>query len=182
VEIAYLCDHFSIAPALAQAHVEAFGALLPDWTVEQALDELKTHDRRRAIPTTLIAMERAAGEQASGEQTSGEQASGEQAAVGHGDWLGSVSLLQNDHDDIRQYSPWLASLYVKPEKRRSGAGRLLVARCVEEAAALGVDRLYLYCTDAVDYYRALGWQVHDELQLGPLFVTVMSIEPARGGR
>ena len=30
--------------------------------------------------------------------------------------------------------------------------------------------------DAVDYYRALGWQVHDQLQLGPLFVTVMAID------
>ena len=151
MEIAYLCDHPTFAPALAQAHVNAFGALLPDWTVEQALDELKTHDRRRTIPTTLI-------------------------AVDDGDWLGSVSLLQNDHDDIRQYSPWLASLYVKPQARRHGAGRLLVRRCMEDAAALGIDRLYLYCTDAVDYYRALGWQVHDQLQLGPLFVTVMAID------
>lgn len=162
MEIAYLCDHPVIAPALAQAHVDAFGALLPDWTVEQALEELKTHDRRRAIPTTLVAMEHAATEL---------------AATKPGDWLGSVSLLQNDHDDIRQYSPWLASLYVKPEARGRGAGRLLVTRCVQEAAALGVSRLYLYCTDAVDYYRSLGWQVHDELQLGPLFVTVMSIDP-----
>lgn len=162
MEIAYLCDHPVIAPALAQAHVDAFGALLPDWTVEQALEELKTHDRRRAIPTTLVAM--------------GHTAT-EPAATESGDWLGSVSLLQNDHDDIRQYSPWLASLYVKPEARGRGAGRLLVTRCVQEAAALGVSRLYLYCTDAVDYYRSLGWQVHDELQLGPLFVTVMSIDP-----
>ena len=151
MEIAYLCDHPTCAPALAQAHVNAFGALLPDRTVEQALDELKTHDRRRTIPTTLI-------------------------AVDDGDWHGSVSLLQSDHDDIRQYSPWLASLYVKPQARRHGAGRLLVRRCMEDAAALGIDRLYLYCTDAVDYYRALGWQVHDQLQLGPLFVTVMAID------
>ena len=50
MEIAYLCDHPTFAPALAHAHVNAFGALLPDWTAEQALDELKTHDRRRAIP------------------------------------------------------------------------------------------------------------------------------------
>lgn len=157
MEIAYLCDYPAFAPALAQAHVAAFGALLPDWTVEQALDELRTHDRGRAIPTTLIAIE-------------------------NGDWLGSVSLLQNDHDDIRQYSPWLASLYVKPEARRLGTGRSLVARCVQEAAALGVKRLYLYCTDAVDYYRALGWQLHDQLQLGPLFVTVMSIEPRPDSR
>lgn len=152
MEIAYLCDHPALAPSLAQAHIDAFGALLPDWTAEQALDELNTHDRRRVIPTTLIALE-------------------------DGDWLGSVSLLQNDHDDIRQFSPWLASLYVKPAARRHGVGRQLVARCVEEAAALKVSTLYLYCTDAVGYYRSLGWHVQGELPLGPLQVTVMAIDP-----
>ncbi|KAF1717259.1 GNAT family N-acetyltransferase [Pseudoxanthomonas wuyuanensis] len=155
MEIDYLCDRPVLIPELARAHVAAFGALLPDWTVAQAEDELRSHTRRRAIPTTWVAME-------------GEQ------------WLGSVSLLQNDHDDIRQYSPWLASLYVCPRARSGGVGRALVARCVEEAAALAVPRLYLYCTDALtDYYRALGWRIQDRLLLGPLSVAVMAIEPAR---
>ncbi|MEL1265930.1 GNAT family N-acetyltransferase [Pseudoxanthomonas putridarboris] len=142
----------ALAPSLAQAHVDAFGALLPDWTVKQAEEELRTHTQGRAIPTTLVAVEGDA-------------------------WQGSVSLLRNDHDRIRQYSPWLASLVVKPEARRRGVGRALVARCVAEAAVLGVPTLYLYCTDAVDYYRALGWRVHDQLALGPLWVTVMAIDP-----
>lgn len=153
MDIAYLCDRMSLAPLLAQAHVDAFGALLPDWTVAQAEEELRSHTRRRAIPTTLVAVE-------------------------DDEWRGSVSLLQNDHDHLRQYSPWLASLVVRPEARRGGVGRALVSRCVAEAAALGVPTLYLYCTDAVDYYRALGWRVHDQLALGPLWVTVMAIDPA----
>jgi len=151
VDIRYLSDCMALVPSLAAAHVEAFGALLPDWTVEQAAEELRTHARRRAIPTTLVAV------------------------AGDG-WQGSVSLLQNDHDHLRQYSPWLASLVVRPEARRRGVGRALVARCVAEAAALGVPTLYLYCTDAVDYYRALGWRVHDRLALGPLWVTVMAMD------
>ncbi len=153
MDIVYLSDRMALAPSLAATHVDAFGALLPDWTAQQAEAELRTHTQRCAIPTTLVAVE-------------GD------------DWAGSVSLLQNDHDDIRQYSPWLASLVVKPAFRRNGVGRELVARCVAEAAALDVPTLYLYCTDAVDYYRALGWRVHDQLALGPLFVTVMAIDPA----
>lgn len=155
MEIDYLCDRMALAPALARAHLEAFGALLPGWTLAQAERELRTHARRRAIPTTLVA-------------TDG------------GDWLGSVSLLRDDHDDIRQYSPWLASLYVRESARGTGVARALVARCVAEAATLGVARLYLYCTDALaPFYAALGWRVHDRLPLGPLRVTVMAIEPAR---
>lgn len=155
MRIGYLCDHPQHLPGLARAHVAAFGALLPDWTVEQALDELARHDRQQVIPTTLVALEADA-------------------------LLGSVSLLCEDHEHIRQYSPWLATLYVQPSARHRGIGAALVARCVEEAAALGVERLYLYCTGAlVAYYRRLGWREHDLIRLGPLQVMVMAIEPTR---
>lgn len=154
MDIAYLRDHMALAPDLAQAHVEAFGALLPDWTAAQAEEELRSHTDGRAIPTTLLALR-------------------------DGQWLGSVSLLRNDHDDIRQYSPWLASLVVRPDARGRGVGRVLVERCVAEAAAQGVSTLYLYChADLVAYYRALGWREHDQLALGPLWVTVMALDPA----
>ena len=114
MRIAWLRDHPWHLEALARAHVEAFGALLPEWTVEQAAAELRSHTRERAIPTTLLALD------------------------AEGDWLGSVSLLREDHKLMRQYSPWLASLYVRPEARGRGVGAALVLRCVAEASALGV--------------------------------------------
>lgn len=155
MRIGYLCDHPQHLPALARAHVAAFGALLPDWSLAQAQAELAGHARRQAVPTTLVALD-------------GET------------WLGSVSLLAEDHDRIRQYSPWLATLYVDPAARSLGVGTALVGRCVEEAAALGIGRLYLYCTGAlVAYYRRLGWREHDLIILGPLQVVVMQIEPMR---
>ena len=76
-------------------------------------------------------------------------------------------------------SPWLASLYVRPTARGRGVGARLVRHCVAHAAQLGVPRLYLYCEAAmVPWYRALGWAPHTRLQLGPLAVTVMQIDPA----
>lgn len=155
MRIAWLRDHPWHVDALAAAHVEAFGALLPDWTLAQAADELRSHTRACAIPSTLLALD------------------------GQGDWLGSVSLLQEDHEHIRQYSPWLASLYVRPQARGQGVGAALVARCVAEAAALGVARLYLYCTGTVaDWYRRLGWRDHATVVLGPLQVQVMAVDCA----
>ena len=152
MRIEWLRDHPRHIDALAAAHVEAFGRLLPDWTVAQAAEELRSHSQARAIPTTLLALDDA------------------------GDWLGSVSLLQEDHQDIRQYSPWLASLYVRPEARGQGVGAALAARCVAEAGALGVRELYLYCTPAlVAWYRARGWREHAQVTLGPLHVQVMAI-------
>ena len=153
MRIACLCEHPQHLPSLAQAHVQAFGALLPDWNVVQAQAELVTHGRDDAIPTTWIALDDDAG------------------------WQGSVSLLRNDHDDIRQYSPWLATLYVRPEARAAGVGAALVRHCVQAAARMGVPRLYLYCTDArVAYYARMGWQPHDRIVLGPLRVVVMAID------
>ncbi len=152
MRIDWLSAHPRHAAALAQAHVQAFGGLLPDWTTAQALAELRAHQRPATIPCTLVALD------------------------DDGDWLGSVSLLAEDHPGIPQCSPWLASLYVRPEARAAGTGRALVARAVAEAGALGVETLYLYCTPAVaGWYLGLGWRGHELLHLGPLVVHVLAI-------
>ncbi|KAF1691509.1 GNAT family N-acetyltransferase [Pseudoxanthomonas koreensis] len=159
MRIDWLRDHPQYIDAVAAAHVEAFGALVPDWSVADAVRELRSHIHACAIPTTLLALD------------------------GAGDWLGSASLLQEDHRRIRQYSPWLASLYVRPQARGQGVGAALVARCVDEAAALGVGRLYLYCTAALTgYYARLGWRGHSRVVLGPLHVDVMAIDCAGASR
>jgi predicted N-acetyltransferase YhbS len=155
--IDYLCDHATLAPALARAHFDAFHQLLPAWTEDEALHELRSHDARRAIPTTLVALR-------------------------EDQWLGSVSLLQNDHDEIRDWSPWLASLYVRPEVRGSGLARALVARCCDEARALGIATLYLYCeARLVDFYLALGWRRHDRVALFGATVEVMAFDTVARG-
>ncbi len=138
---------------VARAHVQAFGALLPDWRVEDAEAELRGHQGEDAIPTSWIALDGA-------------------------EWLGTVSLLHDDHEQIRGYSPWLASLYVRPAARGAGIGAALVAHCVRAAARIGVPRLHLYCLpERVGYYQSLGWRRLAELPLGPLQVTVMHLDP-----
>lgn len=152
--IDYLGDHPALAPALARAHVEAFGPLLPEWSVEEAEQELRSHAARRAIPTTLV-------------------------AFGDDDWLGSVSLLQNDHGKSREWSPWLASLYVRPQARGAGVATALIRRCIDEAAALGTGTLYLYCQGPlVEFYRGKGWRRHRRATLGRIAVEVMAFDCA----
>ncbi|MBO9715571.1 MAG: hypothetical protein J7507_01885, partial [Pseudoxanthomonas sp.] len=66
-----------------------------------------------------------------------------------------------------------------PCGRRSMNSQALAA----SAAALGVARLYLYCTATMaGWYRTLGWRDHDVVVLGPLQVQVMAVNcmgPAR---
>ncbi|MBN8791368.1 MAG: GNAT family N-acetyltransferase [Stenotrophomonas nitritireducens] len=151
MKIVNLQDRRDLVPAIAAAHVQAFGTLLPDWTVAQAVAELQAQ-QRNAIPCSWLAMDA-------------------------GDWSGSVSLLHDDHEQIRGWSPWLASLYVKPEARGRGVGAALVEHAIAQAAVFGVPELYLYCeAPRVAWYRTLGWRVHAQLQLGPLAITVMAVE------
>ncbi len=142
MRIAWLRDHPWHVDALAAAHVEAFGALLPDWTLAQAADELRSHTRACAIPSTLLALD--------------EQ----------GDWLGSVSLLQEDHEHIRQYSPWLASLYVRPQARGRGLGKALLAHLAQRCVAEGLARLEWSVLDwnapAIGFYDSLGAEAKTE--------------------
>jgi N-acetylglutamate synthase-like GNAT family acetyltransferase len=155
MKFAYLCDHMPIAPMLARLHFAEWGPLLPNWSEAEALEELRTHRARAAIPTTMLALDDASST-----------------------LIGSVSLLQNDDDRIRDYSPWLASLIVLPAYRGKGYGIALVDRCVREAHTLGVEKLYLYTAGQQAFYARLGWQVVDSVPLGSsAHVDVMAIVP-----
>ncbi len=154
--IDYLAEHPQHVPTLARWHHAEWGRVLHGWSLEVAQAELALHTNGRAIPTTVVALD-------------GEEL------------LGSCSLLENDDERIRAWSPWLASLYVAPAARGGGVGRALVRRIEAEAAALGVPELYLYTSEAmgvIGFYQRLGWRERDRLALGGIEAVVMAISPA----
>lgn len=140
------------AEQLARWHVEEWSPIIPGFNVPDMIAEFATHDGGAKIPTTVVAL---AGDTL----------------------LGSVSLLENDHDDIRAYSPWLASLYVRPESRGTGLGIALVRHCEALAHGLGVERLYLYTAGQEPFYRKLGWHDVATVPLRGLCASVMGIAP-----
>ena len=150
----YLADAPAHAATLARWHFGAWGSLLPGWTLEAAQAELETHRAHCAIPTTILAFE-------------------------DDELAGSASLLANDHERIRAWSPWLASVFVRPASRGRGIGRALVERIVADARALAVRELYLYTTDAMAYYEAMGWKACGRMTLDGADITVMSISPGQ---
>ncbi len=137
---------------LAEWHVAEWSPLIQGFNVPAMIAEFATHDGGLKIPTTLVALE-------------------------DDELIGSVSLLDNDHDDIRAYSPWLASLYVRPDQRGRGLGIDLVRRCEDMAYRLGVERLYLYTSGQEPFYRKLGWQDVATVNLRGVCATVMGIAP-----
>lgn len=73
--------------------------------------------------------------------------------------VGTCLLAPKELEPCHPLSPWLAGLYVVPEFRRRGIGRILVRATEEQARQRGYSQIYLYSDDAIAYYEGLGWRV-----------------------
>lgn len=74
--------------------------------------------------------------------------------------VGTCSVLRDDLPERRWLGPWLANLFVLPEHRGRGVGRLLVAAALERAPSVYPDHatLYLWTDRAlISYYKDMGW-------------------------
>ncbi|WP_341898467.1 GNAT family N-acetyltransferase [Ferrovibrio terrae] len=89
------------------------------------------------------------------------------AAECDGVFCGTVSLIACDEPERADLAPWLAALWVAPDRRRAGLGAALVTAVEQRAAAAGIARLYLSARPAVQgFYEKRGWQVIDT-EIGP---------------
>jgi predicted N-acetyltransferase YhbS len=150
--IDYLADHPELAEVLAGWHHREWQALMPEWSLADALAELRGHTGRRQVPTTLVAID-----------------------LGDGRPLGSASLLAADLPGWEHLSPWLASVYVVPERRGQGLGSRLVGRAAEEAAALSIPALYLFTAGQQAYYERLGWAALERARHHRAEVSIMRL-------
>ena len=82
-------------------------------------------------------------------------------AKADGEPIGTCLLVESEIEPNHDVSPWLAGLFVVPERRRKGAGAVLVRAIEDQARQRGFSRLYLYTSDAVGFYERLGWEVLD---------------------
>lgn len=68
-------------------------------------------------------------------------------------YVGSALVIESDLEAGPQLTPWIAALWVEPERRRQGVAATLIEAAQAEAARLGHPTCYL-CTvpDNVPYY------------------------------
>jgi GNAT superfamily N-acetyltransferase len=146
--------HREHVATLAAWHHAQWGQLYSHWTLEVCRAELEQHAvGASALPTTLLAFE-------------GE------------DLLGSVSLVFEDAPELQEHgSPWLASLYVKPQARGRGVGARLARAAVAHAAEAGVEELFLFTPEHKDFYARLGWRPLARTALKGTAVDLMCIVP-----
>lgn len=151
MQIDYLADHMHFLPTVAHWHHQEWGYLRAGDTVEARAARLRKECGHAEIPTTIVAIE-------------------------NGAVLGSAMLIADDMDTRRQLSPWLASVFVVPERRREGIGGALVRRIIQEAKNLDIGRVYLYTPDAEEFYARQGWRFVENTPYKGNDVTVMSYE------
>jgi len=151
-----IAAHPGRVDTLAAWHHAQWGHLYSHWTYEICRDELAEHaSRNSGLPTTLLALD-------------GEEL------------LGSVSLVFEDAPELQEHgSPWLASLYVRPEARGRGLGAGLARAAVARAAQEGVQELFLFTPEHREFYARLGWKQIARTALKGTPVDLMCIAPPR---
>ncbi len=75
--------------------------------------------------------------------------------------IGMVSLKEKELEQYSQFGPWVGSLFVHPDHRKSGLGAHLMNVVEQKAMDAGYDELYLFSSDAERYYldHHNGWEV-----------------------
>jgi len=143
-EIVYLCDNICFAETAAKWIFDEFIDGIKDRTYEEVVASWKNCNRDK-LPIRLV-------------------------AVIDGRCAGAISIVENDLR-CRDYTPWLASLYVDEKLRKNGIGRALIERVKEIARGMGYKEIYLRTEHASGYYRKLGWEyvetTNDDFNLVP---------------
>ena len=79
--------------------------------------------------------------------------------------VGICLLVECDLDQRAELTPWLSSLFVRPDYRRRAIGRRLVRGIETIACEEGAESLFLYTLDRESFYAELGWQTIERLEL-----------------
>ncbi|MGD2119620.1 MAG: GNAT family N-acetyltransferase [Chromatiales bacterium] len=117
---------------LAHWHQQQWQELNPGETLQQRIRRMQAYLGPAFIPSTFIAL---------------------------GDELyGSAAIVTSDMDNHPELTPWLASVYVAPSFRNRGIGARLVQHVMQQAAAHGIERLFLFTPDRESFYQRLGWR------------------------
>ena len=79
--------------------------------------------------------------------------------------VGTVQLHEFEIEAIRDRSPWVCGMVMRPQYRGGGVGRRLLTALEQFAAGHGVPQLWVFtenAENAAGFYERCGWQRHSE--------------------
>lgn len=74
---------------------------------------------------------------------------------------GMISLLRDDHPDIKHLTPWMASFYIHGDFRGKGLAGHFIRHLEDEAIKAGHKTIYLYTPHSRALYEKHGWETFD---------------------
>lgn len=131
-----------------------WGHLSPGDTAAKRAERLQQHLRPDRVPSTIVILDPA------------------------GEAVATAAILAHDIDGDPR-GPWLASVFVAPERRGEGFGVAAVRAIEASAARAGIERLHLFTPDKMAFYAALGWTAAESLDYRGEHITVMWKDLAR---
>ena len=109
----------------------------PHNTPEVVFSWLRTHTQKDKVPFTVV-------------------------AFADGTPVGSCCVVENDCVHRKQYTPWVAAVFVKPEMRYRGVASLILQETAAIATRIGVESLYIDChVLTARVYEKNGWKIHE---------------------
>lgn len=128
----FLDGNSTEAAELARLHALEWQHLYYAWDEKKALEEFRSQKTDGSVPATLVLRE-------------------------DGRLVGSVSVVRDDCEARRDMGPWLASLYVMPEKRGQGYGRRLIEAAVDLAKRNDTGCLHVFTQSAEQLFLNHGF-------------------------
>lgn len=88
--------------------------------------------------------------------------------------VGTVTMARKDLDERPDLTPWLAGVFVVPDRRGRGYVKLLFAEFEEACRAASVETAWLYTNTAEHIYIRAGWETAEVIRRpGKRDVTLM---------
>ena len=146
--ISHLADVPFFLDELAALHAAEWKHLYTDWDVQSARAEFLDQKADSSFPATLVLHEGM-------------------------ELVGSVSVVFGDCPVRPDLDPWLASLYVVPQRRGQGHGLQLVRAAIEFAAAAKAKRLHVFTESAEKLFQRCGFEILERTMLQDVPITVL---------
>jgi GNAT superfamily N-acetyltransferase len=153
VKIELLADVPDLIPAVGHMRWIEWGHWPESSDLGEWVDITARESGRRDLPVTFVAID-----------SSGQAA-------------GAVALGEFEPDEIRDRSPWIMGMIVRPELRGRGIGRLVLQTLMAWAAAEhGYQQFWVATGDeAVDFYQSCGWAVTETFDRPHEHVIILTI-------
>lgn len=143
-EITYLADHPHHLDTIAKWYWEEWDKH-EGWNIERSLKFAKNGCNKNRLDIILLAVNE------------------------EDECLGTVQLRQNwglgneTPEKLKQYSPWLGSLYVHPEHRGKTIGSDLCKALMQATQDIGIKKCYAATAELDNFFKLKGGENIDEI-------------------